>query len=225
MMLNEEDVAEWVEYHLRMGASKIYASDNGSDLPLRSFLEEFIARGEVEVTLLAHLDNKKNIFRGPMDACMKIHGHKHTWISVTDADEYIVVTNPFKGVPEILKEYEQHVSVSVVWNNFGTSGHIKKPEKPGVIGNYWKCHRDTRVKRFSQPKYVDQIANSHYPELVDGQTRVGLLGNPLTGSRVSPDPDVVVDVKGGGKEDSDVCHKDHYTKMFINHYSTRYVER
>jgi hypothetical protein len=201
-----------------MGASKIYIFDNGSDPPLRSFLEEFIARGEVEVTETPTPDNRRDLFRGPMDACMKKHGHKHTWISLTDADEYIVVTNPFKGIPEILKEYEQHASVSIVWNSFGTSGHIKKPEKPGVIGNYWRCHRNIHVKSFSQPKYVDQILNNHFPELVDGQTRVDILGNPLNDSKVSPDPDESVGLYLAPQ-------MDYFSKMFINHYQYRYLER
>jgi hypothetical protein len=49
---------------------------------------------------------------------------------------------------------------------------------------------------------------------VDGQTRVDILGNPLTGSTAVE-----------GVEDSGAPPIDYYSKMFINHYQFRYAER
>ena len=60
---------------------------------------------------------------------------------------------------------------------------------------------------------------------MNGQTRVDILGNPLTDAKVSPDPGGSVALGLEGVEDSVSPQMDYYSKMFINHYQTRYLER
>jgi Glycosyltransferase family 92 len=43
-----QDVREWVEHHVRMGAGKIYIIDHGSTVPVQDSIQDYIYAGTVD---------------------------------------------------------------------------------------------------------------------------------------------------------------------------------
>jgi hypothetical protein len=106
-----------------------------------------------------------------------------------------------------------------VWRVFGSSDHVEKPDKPGIIANYWRCHPDIHSKSITQPKYIEEILNTHFPDFHEGAVRVNMLREPMIG------PSTTSQNEGGKDILSKTPNYKVYDLMYINHYATRYVNR
>jgi hypothetical protein len=79
-----------------------------------------------------------------------------------DVDEFIVVVDKSKKIPDVLWSYEKTGGVSLNWMLFGSSEHAVKPAG-GVIANYYKCYKDRHVKAIVNTKYcLGSSGNSHF---------------------------------------------------------------
>jgi hypothetical protein len=153
------DIVEWVEYHLRMGASKIYLFDDKSSPPMFTVLKEYIERGDVEYQFSQ--DREPNTQFYAYEYCLKYHGHKHNWMAFIDSDEYIALNDTSKSIPEILERYTAYGGLAINWKIFGSSGHVERPWG-GVLPNYWRCTKNFHIKSIVQPKYVRESSGSSH---------------------------------------------------------------
>jgi hypothetical protein len=204
------DVDEWVEYHLRMGASKIYLFDHNSHPPMFTVLSDYIQNGEVEYQLIQ--DHEPNTQMYAYEYCLKYHGHKHNWMAFIDSDEYIAVNDTSKSIPEVLKRYTAYGGLALNWKIFGSSGHVERPWG-GVLPNYWRCKKNFHIKSIVQPKYVlESTGSSHSFSYKEGYFSVDTAEKQLTGN--------------GYQNPTDPALEDHppeylFETMYINHYMTR----
>lgn len=205
-------MAEWVEYHRRMGATKFYVYDHNSTVPVLDFIKQYVASGLVEYTYTSFPSEQTAVplvdgyVKPPQviayDECLQVHGRKHKFIAFTDVDEFIVVVDKKKRIPEILQNYENFGGVSLNWMMFGSSGHIHKPPG-GVIANYHKCYKHHHIKHIIRPEHAVRCErNPHIFKFEPGYFSVDTNFTEV----VAP--------SNFGLEQA-------YSVMYINHYNTR----
>jgi hypothetical protein len=159
-----EDLPEWIEYHYRLGASKFYIFDHNSTVPAINFIRDYVLSGLVDLKFTGFHGGQDN--RPPQiiayDKCLHDYGTRHRFMSFIDSDEYIVVVDKNRTIPDVLKKYEKYGGLALNWMMFGSSGHIEKPPG-GVIANYYRCHRDRHVKQIVNTQYtVRSSGNPHH---------------------------------------------------------------
>ena len=146
-----ENIVEWIEYHKRMGVTKIYMFDHNSTYPMLNYISNYVVSDLVDYVYLDFHHFKKHPQIEIYNQCLKKYGHMHKFIAFIDSDEYIVVPDK-RPIPAVLTAYEQYGGVVLNWMGFGSSGHVNKPEG-GVIANYYKCHKQGTIKSIVNTKY------------------------------------------------------------------------
>jgi hypothetical protein len=154
-------IPEWIEYHKRMGASKIYLYDHNSTVPIIHFIRNYVTSGLVDYKYADFAGSRYPPQISAYKECLMKHGMKHKFMAFIDSDEFIVVVDPTKKIPDILQNYEEYGGVSLNWMLFGSSGHVVKP-LGGVIANYNKCTKNIHVKAIVNTKNTpNNIQNPH----------------------------------------------------------------
>ena len=198
-----EALAEWIEYHKRLGSSKFYIFDHNSTIPVLNGIQEYVTSGLVEYFYFTNYGNEQAPAQIiAYDHCLKLFGNKHKFIAFIDVDEFIVVKNNTLKIPDILSDYEKYSSVALNWMMFGSSGHVLKP--PGeVLGNYQKCFKSDHVKNIVNPSLGARVSgNPHYFTHAPGKFAVSMHNTTVP-------------------EHIDESFHDGYDKMYINHYNTK----
>jgi hypothetical protein len=172
---------EWVEFHKLVGVERFYLYDNSSVDESRSVLAPFESRGEVVVRDWAEFPGQIAAY----EDCVRRHRDESRWIAFIDIDEFLF-SPPGRPVAEVLREFEPFPGVGVNWANFGTSGHVAKPDGP-VIANYLDRTINPRARRaiksIVDPRRVASCESVHYFNYLDGPT-VDENKRPIEG----PDP-------------------------------------
>ena len=99
------DIIENIEYHRKVGVSKIYVIDTGSNPPLKSLLLPYIVSGLVVYSyVLFPWHNILSIFMATpspqeltQNMCLQWWGPRHKFMAFTDVDEFIVVAPNVKN--------------------------------------------------------------------------------------------------------------------------------
>jgi hypothetical protein len=145
-------IVEWIEYHKRMGCGHFYIFDHASEVPMLETIREYALSGLVDYTYTDYRNWEAN--PQPQlqtyNKCLKDHGHKHRWMGFIDSDEFIVVVDKKKTIPDVLRSYEAYGGVALQWMRFGSSGHVHKPPG-GVLPNYYKCAPHHNIKSIVNP--------------------------------------------------------------------------
>ena len=142
-----------------MGCSKFYIHDHNSSIPIRQQVAGYIATGLVEYDSSFSKANRPQLV--VYNHCIRQYSHKHKWIGMFDADEYIVVVNKTEKIPDVLRRYDAYGGVVLQWKLFGSSGHVLRPEG-GILKNYNKCHKNFHIKSIVNSKYAVKAAgNAH----------------------------------------------------------------
>lgn len=119
---DELDLSEWIEYHHRLGVDKFYIYDHNSTSPLVNSILPHVHAGYVDYKFIP------DVFLQPLvktnNICLHSHKHDHHFIGFIDSDEFIVLNDKSKLIPEILQNYENVGGVVLNWKIFGSSGHI-----------------------------------------------------------------------------------------------------
>jgi hypothetical protein len=178
-----EDLPEWIEYHYRMGASKFYIFDHNSTVPAINYIRDYVLSGLVDLQF-TDFRNSTGIRPPQMmayDKCLHDYGSRHRFMSFIDSDEYIVVVNKNRTIPEVLTKYEKYGGLAINWMLFGSSGHIEKPPG-GVIANYYRCRKNLHVKQIGNTQYVvSSSGNPHYLKYKPNYYAVSSNGTRIVG--------------------------------------------
>lgn len=121
-----------------------------------NFQLDYVEKGVVEYVYI----NGKNHpprYRTPQlyiySKCLMDFGKYSKFMAFIDVDEFIVVTNPEKSIPMILKNYEKYGGLTLNWMFFGSSGHRSRPAG-GVIENYVQCGKNPHIKSIVATDFV-----------------------------------------------------------------------
>jgi hypothetical protein len=154
MIKNEgEYINEWLEYHKLVGVDKFIIYDNNSEDNLKSILQPYIDKGEVDYIFYpktqADFEKKgKKVEYWAFQAyayndAIKKYRNKSKWIGFIDIDEFIVPVKDNKII-DVINEIEKNlmrrkifVGLVVNWVKYGFSGNRVKP-KGLIIENYTK---------------------------------------------------------------------------------------
>jgi hypothetical protein len=85
--------------------------------------------------------------------CLRDFGKYTKFMAFIDADEFIVVADPKKSIPMVVKEYEKYGGLTLNWMFFGSSGHITRPAG-GVLENYVQCGKNPHLKSVVATDYT-----------------------------------------------------------------------
>jgi hypothetical protein len=222
---DEPDLPEWIEYHQRLGASKIYLYDQDSSPPLLNFIIPFVESGLVEYKWLT------SDFKQSLEMQTKVYGHclkhyskYHQFIAFIDVDEFIVVKDKTKSIPEFLKNYEQFGGLALNWKMFGSSGHVVRPTG-GVLANYNMCSNNPFVKTIVNTKIVLTNKNSYKhivnvtAHMIQTSMNSPLVTNDTFYYTVDPSMSYVVQASFNPPQFSGLnVTEDQYDLIYINHY-------
>eukprot|EP00887_Chlorella_sp_A99_P002866 scaffold6.g2866.t1 len=127
---NPTDLDEWLEYHRRLGVSKVYLFDHNSSTPafespavMRHIKAGFLQCEHRQFTRFLHPLSFEE--RYPQTTNLR---DKHTWVGFIDVGQ---------DLPTFLGHYEAYGGLSLNWRLFSSSGHVRRPEG-GVLANYWR---------------------------------------------------------------------------------------
>lgn len=199
-------IREWIEYHKLVGFTKFYFYDNESEDNTRQVLRPYIDAGLVEYTLISgkarQLDAYNDAVRRHKDECR--------WMAFMDMDEFLMPTEPFRQVAEIVSDIvfragKGAVGISVNWAVYGSS-HLDEKPKGLVIDNFvdradvshWSSFM---VKTICNPRMVANYISPHYPLYKAG----GYSINDSDGKR----------------QYGWFCYDVVYQNLRINHYCTK----
>ena len=108
-----DDVEEWVDYHLALGVSKIFFFDNNSTVPIWETLAKYhgaVHYDEVSTPEAAPLSPQQYVYRKCL-ARKDVH-----WIAFIDVDEFIVLkATPHISLPAFMTDYEDEGALAVNW--------------------------------------------------------------------------------------------------------------
>ena len=163
-MKDENNILEWVVYHLIIGFDKILIIDNESKIPISKIISD------------NHLSNKVDVIVYPgqaikvplMKNCVKPYmiKNKVKWFIHLDADEYLNLNNNYNNIKEFLNNFNQKDTniIAINWVVFGTSLLDNTPIGL-LIDNYTLCqNRNWKryVKCFANPKEIKSCTSPHY---------------------------------------------------------------
>lgn len=159
-MKDEDNIIEWVVYHLIIGFDRILIVDNNSKIPIKKIIEEYNLLNKIDVVEYNGMGAIKGaILNGIVKPYMVKNNVK--WFIHLDADEYINLNNNFENIKDFLNKFDQEDTniIAINWMLFGTNGIDQKPSGL-IIDNYTKCDiASNSVKCFVNPKEI--IKNSH----------------------------------------------------------------
>jgi hypothetical protein len=124
-------LGEWIEFHRLMGVERLVLYDNGSsdnhlDV-LAPYLEEGLAtRHEWPLPFLGQ-NGRPAAMVLAFEHCLATHRNDARWIAFLDIDEFLFSPTG-ASLPEVLSGYEEACGLVVNRAEFGSSGHVTKPD-------------------------------------------------------------------------------------------------
>lgn len=167
-------IAEWLEFHLMMGATKIFVYDNGSTDGTGAIVERYARTGEAMLipwrTFLS-LDRTQGSMQNIAYAhAMANFGADYRWMGFIDVDEFLFSLQD-DDLVTALRHYEDLPSLTIPWHNFGPDGHETQPDGL-VIENYREravfpplpAQRSLlRYKTLVDPSKVSGLGRHYFP--------------------------------------------------------------
>jgi len=156
-----EYLEEWINYHRKIGVQHFYIYDNQSKKPVRQTLQK---SGLIKYVTVTRIFGKVKQLQA-YNHCLKRFGNDSQWIGFIDIDEFIVPKRTDGNLIRFLNDYEKFGGLGINWLVFGSSGHLKRTNRPVMESYLLRAKNDFHVHRhikcIVQPKYVKQAAGPH----------------------------------------------------------------
>lgn len=123
---------EWINYHVAVGVEhfRLYNHDRDtavSDRILRPYVDQGIVENIHVYDHLTLREQSKPLMQpSAMKNAVERSCGKTRWLALIDLDEFILPRN-CDDLRTLLAEYEDCSGLAVHWQQFGTSGHVKRP--------------------------------------------------------------------------------------------------
>ncbi|HBT78281.1 MAG TPA: hypothetical protein DEB39_15460 [Planctomycetaceae bacterium] len=202
-------VREWLAHYRAVGFEKFAVVLNdctdGTERQIRSlsFADDIsIGRTQVKCPQVAVYN----------ELCRERRG-KTFWMAFLDADEFLFCPLG-RTLPEFLSEYERHGGLMVHNYEFGSSGHVVRPERSATASFRYRAKNDfwmhDQFKCVVKPSAVQWYASPHYAKIDGDLVRED--------HRAVPDENIyrLCGLQNGEKP---ICQRIRY-----NHYFTRSME-
>jgi hypothetical protein len=154
-------IAEWIDYHQKVGVEHFYIYDNGSKKPVRETIEAL--NFSAIVTVVDMPGKTKHI--PAYKHCLKYFGKISQWIAFIDMDEFILPKTEGNDLGEFMQKYEPYGGLGVSWLIFGANGHTKKPVGSQLENFTLRSEisfvANTHIKSIVQPRFVKSAFKSH----------------------------------------------------------------
>ncbi len=162
-------LAEWLDFHHRLGVDHFILYDNGSSDDTPAVLQRYIRAGLVTLIPWANFSVWFNQQRGAYAHALMNFGATSRWMGFFDIDEYMFPVTA-ASLTDVLREREHLPVLGVAGINFGTGGH-QRPPSAGVTRSYrmavplsaQKQHRPLLyTKCFVRPSRVESVVSAHW---------------------------------------------------------------
>ncbi len=225
MAKDELDLPEWIEYHHRMGADKIYLYDHDSSPPLLNNILSYVMSGLVEYQYVTTaMKDTLTLQETIYIDCVTKHGKKHNFMAFIDVDEFIVLKDRTKSIPDVLRIYEHFGGLVLNWRIFGSSGHRIRPQN-GVLASYNMCCDHESVKTILNTKHQNDVSSLRfYPHNIHNTVNntyesEARYVNVNPSYQTLPDGNLNFEIVFG-----DVNRNALYDVIYINHYYIKSLE-
>ncbi len=135
---NEQNyLKEWIDHHIEQGIDHFYLYSNDPEMDKYDFLRDY----SEYITLIPWTEKKNNglstVQRQAYEHCVRTYHTETQYLMMLDIDEFLVSTDLSKDVINVIKSLNtnQTKAVKVQRYNFGSNGHITKPDG-NVMDNY-----------------------------------------------------------------------------------------
>lgn len=147
-------IADWLKYHLGIGAEHIWLYDNDSPDNAADIARDV---GGARVTV-SHIAGHPVQHLAYIDA-LQHHKRDSRWILFLDIDEYLWSSAP---ISEVLKPYEMHSALCPHWILFGSNGHANYSPKPVPV-RFTRSQQDVNrhVKSIVNPARTFNWVTAH----------------------------------------------------------------
>lgn len=168
-------LAEWLEFHLMVGAVHIYLYDNGSTDASPEVTRAYCEAGAVTVVNWPSLSGKSPQLSAYADAITRF-GASWRWMAFIDVDEFLYPAEGDTLTAVLDSRYRDLTALEVNWRNFGSSGHVRRP--PGLVtaaytmrgaGPRCETRKVANVKSIVDPAAVKGIESAHRFQLARGE--------------------------------------------------------
>ncbi|HWV28160.1 MAG TPA: glycosyltransferase family 2 protein [Dyadobacter sp.] len=154
-------LAEWLDYHRKIGVEHFYIYDNGSKSPVRHAIA---ALGYSDWVTVTHIPGQ-NMHVKAYQHCLDNFGYNSRWIGFIDMDEFIVPKNESASLPGLLEKYENYGGLGLSWLIFGSNNHVEKPAG-SQLENFTRRSEvsfppNRHIKSIVQPRFVQSAYKSH----------------------------------------------------------------
>jgi hypothetical protein len=154
-------IAEWIDYHQKIGVEHFYIYDNGSKKPVRETIE---ALNYSSIATVVEMPGK--VKQVPAyKHCLKHFGKTSQWIAFIDMDEFILPKTEDSDLRRFMQKYEPYGGLGVSWLIFGANGHTKKPVGSQLENFTMRSNinfiANTHIKSIVQPRFVKSAFKSH----------------------------------------------------------------
>jgi len=154
-------IAEWIDYHQKVGVEHFYIYDNGSKKPVR---ETIVSLNYSSIATVVEMPGR-NKHIPAYRHCLKHFGKISQWIAFIDMDEFILPKTGDSDLRNFMRKYEPYGGLGVSWLIFGANGHTKKPVGSQLENFTWRSEIDfppnTHIKSIVQPRFVKSAFKSH----------------------------------------------------------------
>lgn len=172
---------EWINYNRKIGVQHFYIYDNESKISPRETLQTLVKKNIVTV-----IDWPGKVQQTiAYDHCLKKFGQESQWIAFIDVDEFIVPKSPLGDLRALLQNYENFGALGINWLIFGSSGHIKKTNRPQLESFVMRSDIlfavNKHIKSIVQPRYIKKALSPHHFKVKNGKQPVNEDFIPIDG--------------------------------------------
>ena len=161
MAKNEDNyIDEWIEYHIKLGFSKIIIYQN--DWRYRG---KFV--NDPHIKLIEYDGTNRQILA--YDRFIRNHYKDYDWAGFIDIDEFVVLKK-HSCISDFLEEYNDYYAVGLNWSMFGSNG-LEFNGEYSVIKRFTKCNKQLigEIKCFLNfHKAKDTLVFTWNPHNVEG---------------------------------------------------------
>lgn len=169
---DEDNLEEWVAYHLLLGFDRIIIFDHLSRIPIATIFQKYDLP-QLEIHRVN--DERANKLMLMHRAYQIANAKEITWLLYLDADEYLVLRQ-HNHIHQFIQDYQSFNAIGINWIMFGSNYHDTNPS-PFVIDNFTRCSRDSKANqhvktlvRLSAIHPSNPVSNPHYWMLKPGLT-------------------------------------------------------
>lgn len=177
-----EYLKEWIEYHLKIGVQHFFIYDNESVIAVSETLQ---ALDLLKFTTVIKVYGKAKQVTAYNDCLIRNKRTSH-WIGFIDADEFIVPKSTGGDLVAFLKDFEPFGGLGINWLVFGSSGHLKRTNRPQLESFLMRSEQNFPVNRhvkvIVQTQYVKRSIGAHLFRFIRPYFAVNEKGNEITGS-------------------------------------------